>query len=86
MLVIDTDKTTARSLAVSKPAERYTLSVASSDLQTRAVQLNGTDLALAANDALPVLAGAQTAAGNVSFAPATITFLAMPDAGNDACR
>jgi hypothetical protein len=48
--------------------------------------LNGTDFALWANDALPALAGARTAAGNVQFAPTTITVLAMPDAGKGACR
>jgi hypothetical protein len=86
MLVINTDRTTARALAVPNPSERYTLSVAKADLQTKTVQLNGTDLALGANDALPALAGAQTAAGSVSFSPATITFLAMPDAANSSCR
>jgi hypothetical protein len=86
MLVINTDKTTAHSLAVPKASERYTLSVGGSDLQTKTVRLNGADLALGTNDALPALAGSQTAAGTSSFAPVTITFLAMPDAGNAACR
>jgi hypothetical protein len=86
MLVINTDKTKPRSLGIPNAAERYTLSVAGSDLQTRSVRLNGTDLALGPNDALPALAGARTPAGDVAFAPVTITFLAMPDAGNAACR
>jgi heparanase 1 len=48
--------------------------------------LNGNELRLGANDALPSLAGAPTAAGEVAFAPATITFVALPVAGNSACR
>jgi hypothetical protein len=35
---------------------------------------------------VPPLIGAPTASGNVIFAPATITFLALSDAGNGACR
>jgi hypothetical protein len=58
----------------------------SSDLQSKIVQLNGKELALAANDELPSLAGVSTASGNVVFAPSSITFLALPEAGNDACQ
>ena len=43
--------------------ERYTL--ASSDLQSRSVQLNGTELELSANDNLPNLAGVPIAPGEV---------------------
>ena len=48
--------------------------------------LNGTELRLGAADALPSLAGAPIAAGSVALAPATITFLAVPGAGNASCR
>jgi len=86
LLAINTDRDTARSLTLPAAAERYTLSAPTRDLQSRTVQLNGTELALGANDALPALTGAATPAGEVSLAPATITFLALPEAGNDACR
>ncbi len=65
---------------------RFTLPAAGASLQARQVALNGTTLALAGNDELPALDGERFAAGTVSLAPASITFLAFPKAGNQACR
>jgi hypothetical protein len=84
LLVISTDRDAARTLAIPTAARRYTLSA--SPLQGTRVQLNGTELRLGARDDLPDLAGVPVAAGDVSFAPATITFLALPGAGNKASR
>ena len=53
---------------------------------TFAVELNGTELAVAANDALPQLEGARVPAGNVAVAPLSVTFLAVAEAGNANCR
>ena len=50
------------------------------------VELNGSELKLGADDALPQIAGKPTTAGQVDLAPASITFLAFPDAGNASCR
>jgi hypothetical protein len=55
-------------------------------LQGADVRLNGSTLALAAGDELPPIAGAPAAADTIVFEPVTITFLAIPAAGNDACR
>jgi hypothetical protein len=71
-------------LTVPFAATRYTLQAP--HLQGRAVQLNGTTLSLRENDILPKIAGIATAAGAVTFAPRSITFLAIPDAANPACR
>jgi hypothetical protein len=84
LLVINTDKAASRTLSIPVAGERYTLS--SSDLQSKTIQLNGTELKLGAGDELPVLSGVPTQAGNVEFAPATITFVALPQAGNGACQ
>jgi hypothetical protein len=84
LLVINTDKAASRTLSIPVAGERYTMS--SSDLQSKTVQLNGTELKLGTGDELPALAGIPTRAGNVEFAPATITFIALPQAGNGACR
>ena len=84
LLVINADKAAPRTLTLPVPAERYTLT--SNDLQSKTVQLNGKELALGGNDELPSLTGVSTASGNVVFAPASITFLALPEAGNDACQ
>jgi hypothetical protein len=37
-------------------------------------------------DDLPRIAGVTTAAGTITFAPATITFLGIPTVANSACR
>jgi heparanase len=83
-LVINTDKTVAQSLALGSAADRYTLTARK--LLDRQVQLNGRELKLDAGDALPRLSGLPTQSGTLTFGPASITFLAMPDANNDNCR
>ena len=55
-------------------------------LRDGAVWLNGRPLALDSGDELPPIAGAPTTANTVTFKPATITFLAIPAAGNNTCR
>lgn len=85
LLAINNDTDAARALRVPIAAQRYTLS-SSAGLQSRSVRLNGTELALAVNDALPALTGEPIPPGDVTLAPATITFLALPTAGNGACR
>ena len=84
LLVINTDKATPRTLSIALTGERYTMS--SNDLQSKSVQLNGAELKLGAGDNLPVLVGIPIQAGNFEFAPGTITFIALPQAGNEACR
>jgi heparanase len=65
-------------------AVRYTLDAAS--LLDDRVRLNGSMLALGAGDELPPVAGAPTISDSLTFAQATITFLTIPGAGNNACR
>jgi len=82
LLVINTDKTATRTLKLPIASERYTLSATTADLQNKHVELNGSLLALSANDELPRLIGKPTPAGAVSFAPGTITFLAVTKTGD----
>ena len=84
VLVLNTDRNAAATLILANASERYTLDAAKLDDQT--LRLNGHALALRANDELPDIAGVAAPAGTLSFAPATITFLAIRDAGNRACR
>lgn len=86
VLALNTDRSRRRTLSLPTAAERFTLSAPTSDLQSRTVRLNGTELALGAGDALPQLAGDPTPAGAVEVAPGTITFLATREANNAACR
>jgi hypothetical protein len=84
LLVINTGRDMPRSLTLPDTSERYTLDAAS--LQDGTVRLNGQPLELNVKDDLPVITGVRTAAGTQTFAPATITFLSIPAAGNSACR
>jgi len=84
LLVINTSTTATRMLQVPAAGGRYTLSAAT--LQSPTVQLNGQPLVLGAGDELPGLVGAPVGAGRLRVAPATITFVELPAAGNPACR
>ncbi len=84
LMVLNTDRSAAKRLSIDAAAERYTLTAG--ELESGRVNLNGRELRLGANDALPVLRGVQVKAGEVEFAPASITFLAAENANNESCR
>jgi hypothetical protein len=84
LLVINTDSKQAQSLTVPTASERYTLTAR--ELTDKQVQLNGVDLNLGADDSLPELKGSVVRFGEIQFAPASITFLAIPKANNASCR
>lgn len=84
LLAINTDRNAAHSLELPIAAERYTLTA--KNLLDKRVRLNGTELKLGPDDALPEMTGVATNSGQLTFEPATITFLAISDAGNASCR
>ncbi|HEY1984589.1 MAG TPA: hypothetical protein VGG85_04225 [Terracidiphilus sp.] len=84
LLVINADAKDARSVSVPTASERYTLTA--QELTGKQVELNGKELKLGTHDELPELKGSTTASGEVMFAPASITFLALPDAHNQNCQ
>jgi len=84
LLVINNDRNTARTLTLPTRSERYTLDAAA--LQDITVRLNGKALTPEYAISSAPLPGTKTAAGRLTFAPATISFLAIPEAGNRACR
>ena len=71
-MAINTDPSASQSLDLAMAAERYTLS--SPSLDARSVQLNGSELKLGEDDAMPKLTGVSTGSGRLAFPPATITF------------
>lgn len=85
LLAINTSRTQPTSVTLPTPAERYTLTAAGQELGDAHVRLNGHELALGANDEIPDLRGSRLPPGPVDFAPATITFLTVADAGNGGC-
>jgi heparanase 1 len=84
LLVINTDRNAAHSLTLPAASVRYTLDA--TNLLDQRVRLNGRTLALEAGDELPSLAGAPTTTKTLTFEPTTITFLAVAEAQNGACR
>ena len=84
LLAINADKAGAQDIVLPAKSRRYTL--ASPELQSASVQLNGVELSLTADGDLPAIDGAPQAKGRVSLAPASITFLAIPSAKNSSCR
>ena len=84
LLVINTDRAASHWLDLPLSADRYTLTAR--NLEDKQVLLNGSELRLSANGDLPPLAGLHTPAGRLAFAPASITFLAIPNANNPSCR
>jgi hypothetical protein len=84
LLILNVDRSAPYALTLPAASERHTLDAAS--LQGTTARLNGLPLRLGPQQDLPRIAGVETAAGPLTFAPATITFLTMPAAGNKACQ
>jgi hypothetical protein len=74
----------SRLLVLPAPSERYTLDAA--DAQDKTVRLNGIPLRLGTDGDLPRIASMREVAGALTIAPATINFLTIPEAANEACR
>jgi hypothetical protein len=84
LLVVNADREHAFDGAVPMESIRSTLTA--SDLESSSVELNGKTLELDKNDDLPEMNGEPARAGQMSFAPESITFLAIAKAGNASCR
>lgn len=84
ILAINADRNDAHEITLPEASERYTL--ASDNLLSTQVSLNGVDLALDSKGNLPALTGTPTPAGSITLAPTTITFLGVAKANNAACR
>jgi hypothetical protein len=84
LLVINADRQQVHEITLPSDAERYTLTA--KQLQDKSVELNGKTLELTSDSDIPEFVGQRTRAGRISFAPASITFLAIPNANNSRCR
>jgi hypothetical protein len=84
LLAINAGRTASQELEVPTASERYSLTA--KELLDNKVELNGSELKPGTNGDLPQLTGKPQSPGRVTFAPASITFLAMPNAGNASCR
>jgi heparanase 1 len=84
LLVVNADQARAYEITLPVGSQRYMLTA--KQLQDTTVQLNGNTLGLNSNGDVPQLTGEPTRAAGVGFAPASITFLAIPNAKNSSCR
>jgi hypothetical protein len=73
---------TPRELDLTLAGEQYALTAR--DLDSATIDLNGHELRAGADGALPGITGAKAPAGRLALPPASITFIAFPDAGNKA--
>jgi heparanase 1 len=84
LLAINTDRGASHGIEIAAAGERFTLTAQKPE--ATAVQLNGRELRLGVDDTFPELTGVPAASGMTMFAPASITFLALPNANNSSCR
>ncbi len=84
LLALNTDRAAAHSLEVPMKSDCYVLTAR--DLLGTSIQLNGRELKMSAEGDLPRITGKPVPVGVIALAPASITFLAIPEAGNSSCR
>lgn len=84
LLAINLSRTETKVVDLPEAADLYIL--AAPELEKPEVQLNGQVLQLRSGDELPDLRGQRVRPGRIDLEPASITFLAVPDAGNARCR
>ncbi len=84
LLVINADRQRSLDFNMPTASERYTLTA--KQLEETTVQLNGKPLRLTSSGDLPRLPGERANAGRVTFAPTSITYLSIANAGNANCQ
>jgi heparanase 1 len=84
LLAVNTDRTASKTIRLSVPFERYTLTAP--DLEGTRVDLNGRELKLGAGSSIPQLHGVTARSGEISLPAASITFLAIRSAQNASCH
>jgi len=84
LVAMNTDAKAKHSIAISTPAERYTLT--SDSLTSNSVSLNGSVLHANGDGSLPAVNNQHVDAGTLDLDPVSIVFLAVPAAKNPACN
>ena len=84
LLAINTDSGAAHEIGIPLQADRYTLTA--KDMMDNKVDLNGSELKLTADGEVPVIKGASAASGVQALPASTISFFAIPQANNAACK
>jgi heparanase 1 len=84
LLVINADQQQVHEITLPSDADRYTLTA--KQLLDTSLQLNGRTLQLNRGGDIPQFLVQSTRAGRISFAPTSITFLAIANADNNNCH
>lgn len=84
LLAINLSRTETKIIDLPTAADVYVLTAP--ELGKDEVRLNGQELRLSSDDELPDLRGMRMGAGLIDLKPASITFLAVSDAGNTGCE
>ena len=84
LLIINADRQHSFDLDLPTASERYALTA--KNLGGTTVELNGKPLRLTNSGDLPQFRGEPISAGRVSFAPASITYESIANAGNANCQ
>jgi heparanase 1 len=84
LLAINTDSGATHEVAIPLEADRYTLTA--NDLMDNRVNLNGIELKLTADGDVPAITGVRAASGVQALPPASISFFAISQANNAACK
>jgi heparanase 1 len=85
LVAVNTDRNASRDVIVTRGGERYTL-ISPKGLLAHSVELNGKEIVLRKDGAVPALRGVRAQAGRVTLPAASVTFLSFADAGNASCR
>jgi hypothetical protein len=83
ILALNTDAGREEMISIPLAADRYSLTAP--DLAGRKVLLNGVELEAAPDGSVPEFKGQPVKAGTLRLAPASMTFLTIPSAGNKSC-
>lgn len=84
VMVLNLDRTAYRSIDAPSAGEQYTLSA--TDVLSKSVSLNGTQLNISHDGSLPALTPKPFKPGALRVAPLTISFLVFPNANNGSCK
>ena len=84
ILALNTDSKNEQMLTLPSSGERYTLTAP--ELTSASVMLNGMELKAAPDGSVAPIHGEHFKPGTLRLAPASVTFLTLPSAGNPSCE
>jgi hypothetical protein len=84
LLALNLDRHRKHAVAIPMPGLLY--AITAPGLESKVVEVNGEPMNLGANDEIPDMKPVRTRPGPLSLAPASVAFVAIPDAHNPECQ